>query len=244
MWYSIVISVLLVICLVLYFVFSRKLKMPTVATEIMTSKYNKKLNKLERFCKSNKLQFDKAKYLGKTVESELTNENLISNIQTIQNIAFNFEEIEDVFISSKKEEAQNKINSLKQIAPLKIFAGELKWDKTVVGLFDTFNADQTKLNFEFQKYLGSQNFIKNGEQKLFFLSEDKLLIVDERNIFESKIVDCNLEVRQIENSENSDTAKVFNLKLSSGSDIIFNKEVLADKESVCHYLTNNKYYKK
>ncbi len=138
--------------------------MPTVATEIMTSKYNKRLNKLERFCKSNKLQFDKAKYLGQTIESELTNENLISNIQTIQNIAFNFEEIEEVLIASKKEEAQNKINSLKQIAPLKIFAGELKWDETVVGLFDTFNADQTKLNFEFQKYLGSQNFIKNGEQ--------------------------------------------------------------------------------
>ena len=76
------------------------------------------------------------------------------------------------------------------------------------------------------------------------MSEDKLLIVDERNIFESKIVNYNLEVRQIENSENSDTGKVFNLKLSSGSDIIFNKEVLADKESVCHYLANNKYYKK
>ncbi len=70
------------------------------------------------------------------------------------------------------------------------------------------------------------------------------MIVDERNIFESKIVNYNLEVRQIENSENSDTGKVFNLKLSSGSDIIFNKEVLADKESVCHYLANNKYYKK
>ncbi len=244
MWFSIVISVLLVICLVLYFVFSRKLKMPTVATEIMTSKYNKKLNKLERFCKSNKLQFDKTKYLGQTVESELTDENLIGNIQTIQNIAFNFEEIEDVFISSKKEEAQNKINSLKQIAPLKIFAGELKCDEAIVGLFDTFNAEQTKLNFEFQKYLGSQNFIKNGEQRLFFLSENKLLIVDERNIFESKVVDCNLEVKQVENSENSDMAKVFNLKLSSGSDVIFNKEVLADKESVCNYLTSSKYYKK
>lgn len=218
--------------------------MPTVATEIMTSKYNKRLGKLERFCKSNKLQFDKTKYLGQTVESELTNENLISNIQTIQNIAFNFEGIEDVFISSKKEEAQNKINNLKQIAPLKIFAGELKCDEAIVGLFDTFNAEQTKLNFEYQKYLGSQNYIKNGEQRLFFLSENKLLIVDERNIFESKIVDCNLEVRQIENSENSDTAKVFNLKLSSGSDVIFDKEVLADKESVCHYLTSNKYYKK
>lgn len=244
MWFSIVISVLLVICLVLYFVFSRKLKMPTVATEIMTSKYNKKLNKLERFCKSNKLQFDKTKYLGLTVGSELTDENLIGNIQTIQNIAFNFEEIEDVFISSKKEEAQNKINGLKQIAPLKIFAGELKCDDTIVGLFDTFNAEQTKLNFEFQKYLGSQNFIKNGEQRLFFLSENKLLIVDERNIFESKVVGYNIEVKQVENGENSDTAKVFNLKLSSGSDVIFNKDILADKESVCNYLTNNKFYKK
>ena len=244
MWFSIVISVLLVICLVLYFVFSRKLKIPTVATEIMTSKYNKKLNKLERFCKSNKLQFDKTKYLGQTVESELNDENLIGNIQTIQSIAFNFEEIEDVFISSKKEEAQNKINSLKQIAPLKIFAGELKYDETIAGLFDTFNAEQTKLNFEFQKYLGSQNFIKNDEQRLFFLSENKLLIVDERNIFESKVVDYNLEVKQVENSENSDTAKVFNLKLLSGSDVIFNKAVLADKESVCNYLTSSKYYKK
>lgn len=218
--------------------------MPTVATEIMTSKYNKRLGKLERFCKSNKLQFDKTKYLGQTVECELTDENVIGNIQTIQNIAFNFEGIEDVFISSKKEEAQNKIDSLKQIAPLKTFAGELKCDEAIVGLFDTFNADPTKLNFEFQKYLGSQNFIKNGEQRLFFLSDDKLLIVDERNIFESKIVDYNLEVKKVEKSENSDSAKVFNLKLSSGSDVIFNKDVLADKESVCKYLTSNKYYKK
>lgn len=244
MWYSIVISVLLVVCLVIYFVFSRKLKMPTVATEIMTSKYNKRLGKLERFCKSNKLQFDKTKYLGQTVESELTNENLITNVQTIQSIAFNFEEIEDVFISSKKEEAQNKIDSLKQIAPLKIFADELKCDEAIVDLFDTFNAERTKLNFEFQKYLGSQNYIKNGEQRLFFLLENKLLIVDERNIFESKIVDYNLEVKQIEKSGNSDSVKIFNLKLSSGSDVIFDKEVLADKESVCKYLTSNKYYKK
>lgn len=242
MWYSIVISVLLVLCLVLYFVFSRKLKMPTVATEIMTTKYNKKLAKLERFCKVNKLNFDKERLMSKTESGELTKQSLLDNITVIQNIASNFEDIEEIYISESKTEAQSKIDALKTLAPIKIFASELNVDKSISDLFETFNVGTTKLNFEFQQYFGSQNCIDIGTNQLIFISENELVALDSKNIFECKAGSGRIEI--IKNKKQENEGEHFELKVYLNENLLFSKEVLVDSDNVKKYLTKSKFFKK
>lgn len=245
MWYSITISVLLVLCLVLYFVFSKKLKMPTVATEIMTTKYNNKLTKLERFCKINKLKFDKQKYLSSTIDSNLTCEKLIKNVEVIANIFSNYESIEDIFASSSKNEAQTKINRLFSIAPLKIFADELKTEKNIYDMFATFNINFSKLNFEFQKYFGSQQYVDLGTQKVTFLDDERMIAVDETNIFETKTGNYRLEVSNKNNESNeksSDSMEIYCLKLYFNGSELFNKQVFVDNKKVKQFIEKSKYY--
>lgn len=247
MWYSILIAGLLVVCLVIYFILSKKLKMPTVATEIMTTKYNKKIARLERFCKANSLKFDSEKYLTKIADSELTGEKLIENIETIKNIASNFEEIEDIYVSSKKEEAQDKISRLKILAPLKIFAGELDGNNEISDIFETFNVGFTKLNFEFQKYLGSQQFVATGQQKMLFLNENQVVVVNENNIFETKLCECKIEIL-CETSKNSQDSSgggdIFTLKVKVGMTELFCKNVFVDSSKIKKYLKNSKFFVK
>lgn len=246
MWYSIVISVLLVLCLVLYFILSRKLKMPTVATEIMTTKYNKKIFKLERFCKINKLDIDKEKLISKTEQCELTKKSLLDNVITIQNIAKNFEDIEEIYISKNKDEAQNKINNLKTLAPLKIFADELKIDKSIYDIFETFNVGLTKLNFEFQQYLGSQNCVNIGVKQLIFVSSNEIVVVDGNNIFECNSGTYSIEIFKSEAKDKlTDNAHdYFTLKLYFNGCELFSKEIMADSDNVKNYLTKSKFFKK
>lgn len=247
MWYSIVISVLLVLCLILYFVLSRKLRMPTVATEIMITKYNKRINKLDRFCKVNKLQLEKERLCSKVVDDELNVENLLANVQTIQTIAQNFEGIEDVYVSTGKNEAHEKIAALKSVAPLKIFANELEIDRDICGLFDTFNVDFSKLNFEFQKYFGSQQYVDLGYQKCCFLNSDTMILVDEKNIFEVKTGKFKLEITNDKEESNENVGKssdVYKLKLCFNNTEIFAKKVMVDNEKVRKYLQKNRYFVK
>lgn len=242
MWYSIVISVLLVFCLILYFVLSKKLRMPTVATEVMITKYNKRIGKLERFCKVNKLQLEKERLCSKVVDDELNVENLLANVQAIQSIAQNFEGIEDVYVSADKNEAQKRIAALKSIAPLKIFASELESDKEIRGIFETFNIDFSKLNFEFQKYFGSQQYVNLGDQKCCFLNNDIMVLVDEKNIFEAKAGEFKLEIVN-DNDENAgELSDVYKLKLCFNNVEIFTKKVIVDNEKVRKYLQKNRYF--
>lgn len=243
MWFSITISVLLVLCLVLYFVFSRKLKVPTIATEIMTTKYNKKIKKLERFCKSNRLTFDKTKYISTLTNGDLTEENLILNVKTIQNIASNFEDIEGIYFSNSKIEAQTKIDNLKQIAPLKIFADELTGDKKVFDVFETFNIGKTKLDFEFQKYFGSQLCVNLGDKKAIILSDDKLVVVDDKNIFDCKYGEYKIEISNEDSKNLQSKSKIFKLKLIFENTELVSKDVLVDNKNVEKYLSKTKYFK-
>lgn len=245
MWYSIVISVLLVACLVLYFVLSRKLKMPTVATEIMTTKYNKKISKLERFCKVNGLRLEKDKLCSKLENDKLTAENLIANIKSIQAISQNFEGIEDVYVSADKKEAQDKIDGLKSVAPIKIFADELEINKSIYDLFETFNIGFTKLDFEFQKYFGSQNCINLDDRKLIFLPDNQLVVVNSKNIFECKHGNYELTVsKRGKDKKNKSAEDIYALKLLFGGEELLNKEVLVESKNVKKYLEKSEFFKK
>lgn len=243
MWLSIVIAVLLAVCLVLYFVFSRKLKMPTVATEIMTTKYNKKIGKLERFCKVNKLQLEKERLCSKVVDDELNIENLIANVQTIQSIAQNFETIEDVYMSADKKEAQERINALKSVAPIKIFANELEIDREIHDVFETFNIEFSKLDFEFQKYFGSQQCVCLGERRLIFLPDNQLVVVNSKNIFECENGEYDLAVEKHSKNDKSGE-EIFALKLLFKCTELVNKEVLVENKNVKKYLEKSKFFRK
>lgn len=244
MWYSITISVLLIVCLILYFVFSKKLKMPTVATEIMISKYNKKICKLEKFCKLNKLDFDKTKVSSSLIEDKLNVENLLSNTETIKAIASNYEDIEDIYVSSEKMEAQEKINKLKNIAPIKIFADELKCDPGVRDVFETFNVSFTKLDFEVQKYFGSQNCVNIGNEKLIFLENEQIVVVNDKNIFECKSGNGKIEIlKKVKSGGLPSEENIFVLKIFFNGAELFTKEVLVESKNVENFLLNNKYFK-
>ena len=194
-WYSLIIGVVLAVALFAYFILSRKLKTPTVTTEILVEKYNKRLNKLALFMKKNKIMLTVDEYRSKIERSEIDLDKVKHNLASISNIEKNNELIEEVFLAKNKQEVEEKMQLFQKNCTLFEFAGELEPDQQVVDLFEMIGYSKTKLDFEKQRYFGSQNFY-NIQNKLIFVTNSSALIVDEKNVFKSNLIKFELKIKK------------------------------------------------
>lgn len=175
----------MVVALVVYFVLSRKFRTPTITTEILVTKYNSKLKKLERFFNKNKIELTTAGFESQIEKSELNLENLEKNVKTIHIIEQNSEVIEEIYLSNTADEVKEKFSKLKKPGKLCEFQDELKWNEDVNNVFQMLGYNSTKLDFEQQRYFGSQNFYKI-EDKLVFVSNFSALILNSKNVFDAE----------------------------------------------------------
>ncbi len=194
MWYSMLIGVCLAIALMAYFLLSRKIKMPTVNTEILVKKYNNRLVKLEKFLKKNKIEGQVGQFFSQIEKKDISQNAVKENIETIKKIEDNNELIEEIFLAQNKKEVQEKFSKLQEGCVLFEFAGELEPSDDEI-LFDMIGFSKTKLDFEQQRYFGSQYFYKIQE-KIVFVMNSCALVVEPKNIFESKIVNFDVNVQK------------------------------------------------
>ena len=214
MWYSLLIGIVLAIALMAYFILSRKLKTPTVTTEILIEKYNKRLKKLDAFFKKNKIDLSTAEYESKIEKAETNLEKVQSNLQVISNIEKNNELIEEIFIAKNKQEVEEKVKLFQKNCVLYEFAGELQPNIDVQNLFDMIGYAKTKLDFEKQRYFGSQTFHKI-EENLVFVTNSSALIIDEKNVFASNLEKFELNIeKNAKKSENN--AQIYDIFLKFG----------------------------
>ncbi len=192
---SIIIAVLMIVCLVIYFIYSRKLKTPTVTTEVLIKKYNGKVNKLSRFLRKNKIDYDLTPFASKIVKADLTWTRLQSNITAIKTIEFNNELIEELFLANTKQELMDKIKQLKGGLEICEFAAELDPNKKASQILEILGYEKSKLDFEMQRYFGSQTFYKK-ENKLYFLCNSSALVVSPKNVFECEILDFEIKINK------------------------------------------------
>ncbi len=233
MVFSIIIAVLLVAALVLYFVMSRKLKTPTVVTELLTTKYNKRLDKLSLFLKKNQIQKDVAGFKSTVEKVDISWEAVQQNLQAIANIENNAKLTEEILVATKKQEVEEKLKNF--VAPCKIceFAGELQQKNNRAQIFDVLGLNKSKLDFEQQRYFGSQFFYKVGDEFVFF-HEGQALIVDPTNIFASRIVVYDVSVSELDKVEGG---KIFEATINMGQQQ-FKQKVLATQKETIKYLQN------
>ena len=186
----------MVTALVIYFILSKKYRTPTITTEVLVNRYNSKLNKLERFLKKNGIDFSVEDFKSKIEKQELSIENLKENIKSIAKIEKNTEIIEDIYISNSVAEAKEKLSRMEKGCCLCEFQAELEWDKEVYDVFQMMGFNTTKLDFEQQRYFGSQTFCKI-EDKLIFVHNSLALVINPKNIFEANFSEFNLITEKI-----------------------------------------------
>ena len=214
MYFSIVISVLLVVSLVIYFVMSRKLRTPTVTTEVLVKKYNSRLSKLDRFLRRNKIEFNLQPYLSSVQKQQLTWENIVLNLKAIKAIEKNNELIEEIFIASSKDEAREKLKTFNSNCTLFEFAGELEADEKLTQVFEIIGYEKTKLDFEMQRYFGSQAFYKLDDS-LIFVKNDKALQVNPKNVFDSQIEAFSLKT-QLKTKKTKENPPIYTILMKIG----------------------------
>ncbi len=215
MTFSIIICVLLVVSLAVYFIFSRRLRTPTVTTEILIKKYNARLNKLARFLSKNKIEFSLQQFFSSIEKSELDWNKMSANVKTIKNIEQNNELIEEILIESSKNAAIAKLNELKKGCTLFEFAGELSVDAAASQVFDILGKEKSKLDFEMQRYFGSQDFYK-FENKLVFVQDNLALKVDPKNIFACEIVKFEIKTT-LKSKKSGENAPIYTIFLTLGA---------------------------
>lgn len=201
MIFSIVILVLLVVCLIIYFVYSSKLKTPTVITELLITKYNKQIEKLKRFLEKNQIKFDCEKFYSDTSKKEVSWEGIRHNIETIKSIENNVNIVKSVFEAKTKAQAEELLQ--KMLAPCELyeFAGECEQNAEYVKLMEVLGFSKSKLDFEQQRYFGSQFFYIVKDMLVCFYGNEVLLI-NPKDVFASKICDCKVKIQKKEKAKN------------------------------------------
>lgn len=201
MWYGIIIFGLMVICLILYFVFEKKLKTPTVVSEWLIKNYNTKLSKLSKKLKKLNIEFSFDQYKSFVKPKVLTEENLKHNITVVEKIKINYEVLNQIKQTKNVEQLKNELKKLKKDCEIYEFKDELKFNNKNNKYLEIFNVKKEKLNFENQKFFGSQTgFIIN--EKYIFLGNSLAYVIDQKNIFCSYFSDFIIEI--IKNSKKID----------------------------------------
>ena len=201
MWYGIIIFGLMVICLILYFVFEKKLKTPTVVSELLIKNYNTKLLKLSKKLKKLNIEFSFDQYKSFVKPKVLTEENLKHNITVVEKIKINYEVLNQIKQTKNVEQLKNELKKLKKDCEIYEFKEELKFNNKNNKYLEIFNVKKEKLNFENQKFFGSQTgFIIN--EKYIFLGNSLAYVIDQKNIFCSYFSDFIIKI--IKNSKKID----------------------------------------
>lgn len=228
MIYSIIILSLLLVALILYFVLSRKIKTPTVVTELLTKKYNDRLSKLYVFLKKNGINFVAAEYECKLEDSLLSWQAVEENIKAIENIKENVKLIGEIYKATKKQQVEELLKNLHAPCKIRQFMGELEQEKQGAQIFEVLGFNKTKLDFEQQRYFGSQQFFKIGDM-FFFFGKQKVLTVDINNIFKCAIEDYFVEVNFIEDEGDG---KIFEAQINIGEKSFVQKVLAEDKQTI------------
>ena len=209
MVFSLIILLLMIVFLILYFILNKKIKMPTRVTELLINNYNKKVKKILKFTKKNEIDFDASKYYSKLIDAQLTFNNLKININKLKNIEKNNKLINEMLNSKTKKEFLSFAKELSEDCEFYQFKDELKIKNEEEKILYIFGLKKTKLDFEMQKYFGSQYFFFHDD-KYFFLYNLMAYIIDEKNIFESKIIPYKLIIKE-DNDKNKEKSDVFEL---------------------------------
>lgn len=231
MYFGLIILSLMVVCLAVYFIYNKKLKFPTRLTEILIYSYNKKIKKVLAFCKKNQLPFNATQYSSSLENATLTFENIELNIKMLKKIEENKILLEKMLNSKTKEEFFNYENKLNKNCKFYQFKDEINIKNQDEKILYIFGVEKTKLDFEMQKYFGSQYFFKYN-QKYFILNNSLAYVVDEKNIFDSKVVPYNLIIKECE-TKNEENKDVFELIIE---EIQLDIKVLAPQKEVKKYL--------
>ena len=231
MYYSIIIFVLMIVCLVIYFVFNQKIKMPTRLTEFVIDKYNKKLKKIAAISKKNEINFDEKIYQSKIESEKLTLDNLEKNIKTLKKIKKNTDLIKNALALTNKDEFEKALGELAAGCELFEFKDELKTSEEDNKLFEVFDFKKSKLDFEMQKYFGSQDFFVHDE-KYFFFDKNKAYVIDTKNVFKSDVLQYNLEISESK-EKTEEKVPIFELKIL---ELNLSKKIQVPQKNIQNYL--------
>ena len=231
MYYSIIIFVLMIVCLIIYFVFSKKIKMPTRLTEFVVDKYNKKLKKLAAISKKNEINFDEKVYQSKIEPEKLTLNNLEKNIETLKKIKKNTDLIKNALTLTKKNEFEKALSELATDCTLFEFKDEFKLSEEDNKLLEVFDFKKSKLDFEMQKYFGSQDFFMYDE-KYFFFDKNKAYVIDIKDVFKSDVLQYNLEIAESK-EKTEEKVPIFELKIA---ELNLSKKIQVPQKNMQNYL--------
>ena len=221
----------MIVCLIIYFVFSKKIKMPTRLTEFVVDKYNKKLKKLAAISKKNEINFDEKAYQSKIEPEKLTLENLEKNIETLKKIKKNTDLIKNALALTKKNEFEKALSELATDCTLFEFKDEFKLSEEDNKLLEVFDFKISKLDFEMQKYFGSQDFFVNDE-KYFFFDKNKAYLIDIKDVFKSDVLQYNLEIAESK-EKTEEKVPIFELKIA---ELNLSKKIQVPQKNMQNYL--------
>lgn len=221
----------MVVCLIIYFVFSKKIKMPTRLTEFVVDKYNKKLKKIAEISKKNEINFDEKIYQSKIEPEKLTLDNIEKNIKTLKKIKKNTDLIKNALALTNKDEFEKALGELAAGCELFEFKDELKMSEEDNKLFEVFDFKKSKLDFEMQKYFGSQDFFVHDE-KYFFFDKNKAYVIDTKNVFKSDVLQYNLEISESK-EKTEEKVPIFELKIS---ELNLSKKIQVPQKNMQNYL--------
>lgn len=233
MAYSIILAVLIVTALILYFVLNRKLKTPTIVTELLLTKYNKKVDKLNLFFKKNQIDIDVLKFKSSVEKKDISWQAIKHNLLIIEKIKANALLIDNILSLTKKQEVLEQAKFLHAPCNLYEFAEELNVEKKTAQLFEVLGIRKTKLDFEQQRYFGSQ-FFYDIDGMFVYNFDNEVLLVDNTNIFNCKVVDFKVNIEEIEKNQEG---KVFQVRLFLGEKLV-DKKVLVPQKEVIKFLQN------
>ena len=221
----------MIVCLIIYFVFSKKIKMPTRLTEFVIDKYNKKLKKFAAISKKNEINFDEKIYQSKIESEKLTLDNLEKNIKTLKKIKKNTDLIKNALALTNKDEFEEALSELAAGCELFEFKDELKISEEDNKLFEVFNFKKSKLDFEMQKYFGSQDFFVYDE-KYFFFDKNKAYLIDIKDVFKSDVLQYNLEIAESK-EKTEEKVPIFELKIA---ELNLSKKIQVPQKNMQNYL--------
>ena len=223
------------VCLIIYFVWVKKIKTPTVVTEILLVKYNKKLKKIKQITAKNNIVFEVEKYFSKIANQELNFDNIEENIKTIKKIKNNYEVFKDLKNIKNKNEYSQKLKNLEKNCLLYEFKDEIKLLDDNNKYFEIFCFNKSKLNFELQRYFGSQDFFV-FENKYFLLNSNKIYLIDGNNIFNSDVDQYNINIKKC--AKTIDNKLVYKIIIKINN-ILIEKEVVVPQKKLQKLLNKN-----
>ena len=133
--------------------------------------------------------------------------------------------------SKTKEEFFNYENKLNKNCKFYQFKDEINIKNQDEKILYIFGVEKTKLDFEMQKYFGSQYFFKYNK-KYFILHNSRAYIIGEQNIFDSMVIPYNLIIKECK-TENKENKNVFELMIE---ELQLNIKVIAPQKDVKKYL--------